>query len=60
MAVKAKSRSKKSNRKNTDWKLGQPLAFPPKRNPINRLAREAVEEAISGPFKLNRKTRKKK
>ena len=46
----------------TEWNLGQPLAFPPKLNRSNfeRLAREAVEEAMRGPLKTKRQKRKKK
>jgi hypothetical protein len=46
----------------TDWSIGQPLAFPPKRSPtvISRLAREAVKDAMRGPFKFKQQKRKKK
>jgi hypothetical protein len=60
MARKAKRRTRKSNRNKTDWAIGQPLVFPPKRNSISRLARETVAEVINGPFKLNRQNPKKK
>jgi hypothetical protein len=60
--AKAKTRTRKPKRQITDWNIGQPLAFPQKKNraPINRLAREAVAEAMRGPFKLKRPQRKKK
>jgi hypothetical protein len=62
MAKKAKKRPSRSKRKSTDWDIGQPLAFPPKKTPavIERLAREAVEEAMSGPLKPKGLKRKKK
>jgi hypothetical protein len=46
----------------TTENLGQPLAFPPKINRSNfeRLAREAVEQAMRGPFKTKRQKGKKK
>jgi hypothetical protein len=45
----------------TDWSIGQPLAFPPKRpTVISRLARVAAKEAMRGPFKLKQQKRKKK
>lgn len=46
----------------TEWSLGQPLVFPPKLNgsEFERLAREAVEEVRSGPFKRKRQKHKKK
>jgi len=49
-------------RNTTEWNLGQPLAFPPKLNraEFERLAREAVEEAMRGPFKAKRQKRKNK
>jgi hypothetical protein len=57
----AKTQTKRRVRKPTEWNLGQPLAFPPKRNSseFERLARQAVEEAMNGPFKRKRAKRKK-
>jgi hypothetical protein len=48
--------------KTTEWNLGQPLAFPSKINrpAFERLAREAVDEAMRGPLKRKRPKRKKK
>ena len=48
--------------KTTEWNLGQPLAFPPKLKPaeFERLAREVVDEAMSGPFKHRRPKHKKR
>jgi hypothetical protein len=43
----AKAKKKPRKPKTTDWNIGQPLAFPRKKNPITRLAQEAVEEALS-------------
>jgi hypothetical protein len=61
MANRAKKRAAGPKRKSTDWNIGQPLAFPPKSNPIiNRLAKEAVEEAVRGPLNLKRQKRKKR
>jgi len=56
----AKKRSRRA--KTTEWNLGQPLAFPPKlkTSTFERLAREAVEEAVNGPFKRNRPKRGRK
>jgi hypothetical protein len=53
---------KAPKRQITDWNIGQPLAFPQKkaRTAINRLAREAVEEAKRGPLILKLRKRKKK
>jgi hypothetical protein len=58
----ARKQTRRVTRKTTEWNLGQPLAFPPKLNTseFERLAREAVQEAMSGPFKCNRSKRKKK
>jgi hypothetical protein len=55
-----KKRSRRE--KTTEWNLGQPLAFPPKlkTSTFERLAREAVEEAVNGLFKRNRPKRGKK
>jgi hypothetical protein len=59
--TKAKTRTRTPKRQITDWNIGQPLAFPQKktRAAVNRLAREAVAEAMRGPFKLKRPKRKK-
>jgi hypothetical protein len=58
----ARKQTRESMRNTTEWNLGQPLAFPPKlnRSDFERLAREAVEEAMSAPFKAKRQKRKKK
>jgi hypothetical protein len=50
------------NQKSTEWKVGQPLAFPPtKANAlINRLARTAVRKDMGGSFGLKRLKGKKK
>jgi hypothetical protein len=58
----ARKQTRGSTGKTTDWNLGQPLAFPPKLNRSNleRLAREAVEEGMRGPFKRKQSKRKKK
>jgi hypothetical protein len=57
----SRKKTRESRRKTTQWNLGQPLAFPPKKNAgFERLAREVVQEAMSGPFKAKRKKRKKK
>jgi len=58
----ARKPTRRTPNKTTEWNLGQPLAFPPKlnRSNIERLAREAVEEAMRGPFKRKRAKRKKK
>jgi hypothetical protein len=58
----ARKQTRKSRRNRTEWNLGQPLAFPPKKDraDFERLAREAVEEAMSGPFRPKRQKRKKK
>jgi hypothetical protein len=60
MTTKAKKKTRKLRGMSTDWRVGQPLAFPPKRNPtvINRLAREAIREAMRGPFKRQRRKKK--
>jgi hypothetical protein len=60
--AKAKTRTRTPKRQITEWNIGQPLVFPQKktRAPINRLAREAVAEAMKGPFKLKQPKRKKK
>jgi len=60
--TKAKTRTRKPKRQITDWNIGQPLAFPQKktRTAVNHLAREAVAEAMRGPFRSKRQKRKKK
>jgi len=58
----ARKQTRQSTRNTTEWNIGQPLAFPPKlsRAEFERLAREAVEEGISGPLKPKQQKRKKK
>ena len=58
----ATKQTRQSLRNATEWNLGQPLAFPPKRNraEFEDLAREAVEEAMRGPFRSKRQKRRKK
>jgi hypothetical protein len=58
----ARKQTRKSTRNPTEWNLGQPLAFPLKKNraDFERLAREAVAERMRGPFKSKRPKRKKK
>lgn len=51
----AKKPRKRAMLKTTEWNVGQPLAFPQARNAIQRLAREAVSEAMRGPFSSKRK-----
>jgi hypothetical protein len=60
MAKKAKKKPPRRKAKITEWGVGQPLAFPPSRTEFERLAREAVEEAILGPFRRKPQKRKKK
>jgi hypothetical protein len=62
VATKVKRKTRRPRQMSTDWSIGQPLAFPPKRSPtvISRLARVAVKEAIRGPSKLKQQKRKKK
>ena len=63
MAKKAKKKTRERRSKSTDWSLGQPLAFPKKKNPtdVNLLARSVVEAAIGEPIKLkNRRKRSRK
>jgi len=62
MAKKTKKKTKQSQKKSTDWNLGQPLAFPLKRTlpKIDRIAGEAVEEFMRGTFKPTRQKPKKK
>ena len=58
----ARKPTRQSTRKTNEWNLGQPLAFPPKLNraDFERLAREAMEEGVRGPFKRKEPKRKKK
>jgi hypothetical protein len=56
----AKKQTGQSLLKSTEWNVGQPLAFPPARTGIKRVAQEAVDEAMRGPFHLSRGKRKKK
>jgi hypothetical protein len=58
----ARKQTRKPTRNPTEWNLGQPLAFPPKKDraEFERLAREAVAEGVRGPFKVKRPKRKKK
>jgi hypothetical protein len=60
MAKSKKSKPTKS--RSPDWQIGQPLMFPASKNQdgIERLAREAVEEGMRGPFKSKLKKSKKK
>jgi hypothetical protein len=60
--AKTKTKTTKAKRQITDWNIGQPLAFPRRKSAavIERLAREAVAEGMSGPFKLPQRKRKKK
>jgi hypothetical protein len=60
MARRAKKKKRK-RQTSTEWNLGQPLAFPPKNAVpiIKRLAQEAREEAVRGPFRTKRQKRKK-
>jgi hypothetical protein len=62
MAKRAKKTPRRSKRKSTDWGVGQPLAFPQVKNltALDRLAHQAVEESLRGPFKLKQEKRKKK
>jgi hypothetical protein len=57
-----KKRTRRANYKTTEWNLGQPLAFPPKlkTSTFERLAREAVKEAVNGPFNRRQTKRRKK
>jgi hypothetical protein len=58
----ARKPTRRATSRTTEWNLVQPLAFPPKINRSNfeRLAREAVEQGMRGPFKTKRQKRKKK
>jgi hypothetical protein len=51
---------KPTKEKPTPWNIGQPLIFPVIRPRIQRVANEAVDEAIGGPFQTKRSKRKKK
>jgi hypothetical protein len=44
----------------TEWHVGQPLAWPVAGSGIKRAAREALNEAMRGPFRVGREKRKKK
>jgi hypothetical protein len=61
MARKTKKKARKSKLALREWALGQPLAFPKKKNPtdVNRLAREVVEAAI-GEMLIAKPYRRKK
>jgi len=61
MAKKTKKKTKKSKTRSTDWRLGQPLDFPPTKNPtdLERILGEAVEEAKQGPNPKREKRKKK-
>jgi len=54
----AKKRTKHTSTNSTEWQVGQPLAWPIPASGIKRAAREAVNQAMRGPFK--REKRKKK
>ena len=58
----AKPRKKTTRLRSTDWEVGQPLEFPASKakNNIERLALEAVEEGLRGPFGAKQKKNKKK
>ena len=62
MAKKAKKRARKSRTVIREWALGQPLAFPKKKNPtdINLLARSDVEAAIEKTLTPKRQRDKRK
>jgi hypothetical protein len=51
---------KPTKEKPTPWTIGQPLTFPVIRPSIQRIANQAVDEAIGGPFQNKRSKRKKK
>jgi hypothetical protein len=55
----AKKQSKRKL-KTTDWNVGQPLDFPRAPSGIEGLARDALNEAMHGPFSLKRQKHKKK
>ena len=52
-------KSKAARNRSTEWNVGQPLAFP-NNGSFERAAREAVDEALKGPFKTKVHKRKKK
>jgi len=56
----AKKRTKRTSTNSTEWQVGQPLAWPAAASGIKRAAREAVNEAMRGPFSPKRPKRKKK
>jgi hypothetical protein len=56
----AKKQTKRTMLRSTDWNVGQPLAFPQLHAGIKSLARDAVDEAMSGPFSPKRQKHKKK
>jgi hypothetical protein len=55
-------KSKTARSRTTEWQIGQPLMFPAGnvRGNIERVASEALQEGLSGPFKSRRKKSKKK
>ena len=62
MAKQAKTTPRTSNRKSTEWGIGQPLAFPPTKTLANvdRLAREVAEETMRASFTPKPQKPKKK
>jgi hypothetical protein len=46
--------------KPTAWNIGQPLTFRVIRPRIQRIASQAVDEAVRGPFQVKQSKRKKK
>jgi len=46
----------------SEWTVGQPLLFPSKKaqGGIRHVARQALEEGLSGPFRKKRAKRKRK
>jgi len=56
----AKKQTKQTSTTITEWRVGQPLAWPVSASGIKRAAREAVNEAMRGPFNPKREKRKKK
>jgi hypothetical protein len=56
-----KKQTKRTMLRSTDWNVGQPLVFPHQLHAgIKSMAREAVDEAMSGPFSSKRQKHKKK
>ena len=53
----AKTKKSQTKRRSTDWQVGQPLVFPTQKtqNNLERLARDAVQEGMRGPFKRRQK-----